>query len=60
MCWEEDKLGVKGDTGHSSAAAVDLPEASGVMAGVVGVEGEIEFIHANGVEGRGWGGEELK
>ena len=43
-----------------SAAATIPPKANGIMVRVVEVEGEFEFIHANGVKGRGWGGEELK
>ena len=60
MYWKEDELGVKGDTGLGSAAAVAPLESSGVVVRVVGVEGKIEFIHDNGVEGRGWGDDELK
>ena len=43
-----------------SAAATVPPKANGIVVGVVGVEGEIEFIQANGVEGFGLGGEVLK
>ena len=50
---------MKDDTGLGLAAASVPPEASGVMVGVVGVEGKIEFIHTNVALVGGWGGEEL-
>ena len=51
--------GVDGDASRSAPGTIP-PKADGIWVGDVGVEGEIEFIQANGVEGGEWGGEVLK